>query len=289
MPYSVGRAAELAGVTVRTLHHYDRLGLVRPGGRDRAGYRRYAEADLERLQQVLAYRELGFGLDDIARLLDDPDARPLDHMRHQLALVRERIARLTSMARAIEQIMEATEMGLSLTPEERFEVFGEHDPAKYDDEVQRRWGASPAYTESRRRTASYDKARWTAIKAEAEATTLAFKDAMERGEPATGATAMDLAEGHRAHITRWYYDLRVRRPPRPGRHVRPGPPVHRRLREGGARPRRLHLHGDRGQRRPRRGVAGEGSPRGALPMDTPEATTACWRRSNAHTSQEPAT
>ncbi|GLZ79144.1 HTH-type transcriptional activator TipA [Actinorhabdospora filicis] len=206
MPYTVGRAAALAGVTVRTLHHYDRLGLVRPRGRDRSGYRRYTDGDLERLHQVLSYRELGFGLDDIARLLDDPDARPLDHLRRQRSLLEERIARLTAMARAIEHMMEATEMGLSLTPEERFEVFGEHDPAKYEDEVQRKWGASPAYSESRRRTASYDKAQWAAIKAEAEAITLAFKDAMARGEPATGAAAMDLAEEHRAHITRRYYD-----------------------------------------------------------------------------------
>lgn len=206
MPYTVGRTAELAGITVRTLHHYDRIGLVRAGGRDRAGYRRYTDADLERLAQVLAYRELGFGLDEIARLLDDPDAEPLDHLRRQHALLEERITRLKDMATAVEIMMEAMQMGMSLTPEERFELFGENDPAKYEAETRQRWGTSPAYRESKRRAASYDKAQWARIKTESDATVTAFKDAMEAGEPATGTTAMDLAEEHRSHIGRWFYE-----------------------------------------------------------------------------------
>jgi len=73
MSYSVGRVAGLAGVTVRTLHHYDEIGLLTPGDRSRAGYRRYDEADLRRLQQILFYRELGFELKQIKRLLGRGD------------------------------------------------------------------------------------------------------------------------------------------------------------------------------------------------------------------------
>ena len=63
--YSVGRVADLSGVTIRTLHHYDEVGLLSPGGRSDAGYRLYDEADLERLQRILFYRELGFALKEI--------------------------------------------------------------------------------------------------------------------------------------------------------------------------------------------------------------------------------
>ncbi|CAM5407810.1 MerR family transcriptional regulator [Streptomyces californicus] len=72
--WTVGRVAELAGVSVRTLHRYDAIGLVRPSGRTAAGYRAYAAGDMERLREVLAYRRLGFGLREIAELVDDPSA-----------------------------------------------------------------------------------------------------------------------------------------------------------------------------------------------------------------------
>ena len=81
MEYTVGRVAELAGVTVRTRHHYDEVGLLVPHGRTEAGYRQYDDADLQRLQQILYYRELGFALDRIAALLDDPDTDNNSHLQ----------------------------------------------------------------------------------------------------------------------------------------------------------------------------------------------------------------
>ena len=75
----------MAGVTVRTLHHYDDIGLLVPGERTSAGYRVYTDADLERLQQIRFYRELGFGLDEIAVLLDTAD--PREHFRRQHRLL----------------------------------------------------------------------------------------------------------------------------------------------------------------------------------------------------------
>ncbi len=68
MDHSVGRVAGLAGVTVRTLHHYDAIGLLSPSGRSAAGHRRYDDADLDRLQRILFYRELGFPLEEVAAL-----------------------------------------------------------------------------------------------------------------------------------------------------------------------------------------------------------------------------
>lgn len=128
MGYSVGQVAGFAGVTVRALHHYDEIGLLSPGERTVAGYRRYTEPDLDRLQRILFYRELGFPLEEIAVILDDPAVDAVTHLRRQHELLRQRIGRLQAMAAAVETAMEAHTMGISLTPEERFEVFGDFRP-----------------------------------------------------------------------------------------------------------------------------------------------------------------
>ena len=148
MAYTVGRVAEIAGVTVRTLHHYDEIGLLTPGERSGAGARRYDDADLERLQQILLYRELGFTLDEIATILDDPDVEARAHLRRQHGLLQDRISRLQEMVAAVEYMLEAQKMGINLTPEEKFEVFGDFDPDAYTEEVEERWGNTDAYQES---------------------------------------------------------------------------------------------------------------------------------------------
>jgi DNA-binding transcriptional MerR regulator len=203
---NVGEVAALAGVTVRTLHHYDRIGLLSPSGRTAAGYRRYAPADLDRLHRVLLYRELGFPLDEIATLLDDSSADPAEHLRRQHALLRERLERTAAMVAAVEKEMEARAMGIPLTPEERFEVFGEHDPARYEAEVAERWGETEAYAQSRRRTSSYGKQDWLRVTAEGADVEARFAAALREGVPADSEPAMDLAEEHRQQITRNFYD-----------------------------------------------------------------------------------
>jgi DNA-binding transcriptional MerR regulator len=203
---NVGEVAALAGVTVRTLHHYDRIGLLSPSERTSAGYRRYTPSDLDRLHQVLVYRELGFPLEEIATLLDDPAADPVAHLRRQLALLRDRLDRTKAMVAAVEKEMEARTMGISLTPEERFEVFGDHDPSQYDAEVEERWGETDAYRESRRRTSSYTKDDWLRIKAEGADVERRFAEALRSGVAADSEQAMDVAEEHRQHISRWFYD-----------------------------------------------------------------------------------
>nr|WP_148260857.1 MerR family transcriptional regulator [Conexibacter woesei] len=204
--YTVGEVARLSHVSVRTLHHYDDIGLLTPDGRSEAGYRLYSDADLRRLRQILFYRELEFRLDEIAAILADPDAGSHDHLRRQHRLLRERHARTAALLGAIEQEMEAQNMGISLTPEEQFEIFGTDRFAEYSDEAGQRWGDSDAWKESQRRTAAYTKDDWIAIKAEADANIARFADALRIGEPATGPVAMELAEAYRLHLSRWFYD-----------------------------------------------------------------------------------
>ena len=204
---TVGAVARLAGITVRTLHHYDEIGLLTPSGRSDAGYRRYADADLERLQRILFFRELGFGLDQIRGAMTDGSADASAHLRRQHTLLLERIERLQRMASAVEKALEARSMGINLTPEERLEVFGDFDPDAHAAEVEERWGDTDAYRESARRTRGYTKADWQAIKAEGQAAVEAVVAAMRAGKPADSPEAMDGAELHRAQIDRWFYPV----------------------------------------------------------------------------------
>ncbi len=206
MSYSVGDVAKLSRVTVRTLHHYDDIRLLRPTARTTAGYRRYSDDDLARLQRVLCYRELGFGLDQIAAILDRKDVDPLDHLRQQRALLVERAERLQRMIAAVEKVMEARQMGINLDPTEMFEVFGESDPTRYADEVEQQWGTSAAYLESRRRTAEYTKDDWLRLKAEQEQIQARFVAVRSAGQPASSVEAMEVAEEHRQSVNRWFYD-----------------------------------------------------------------------------------
>lgn len=206
MGYSVGQVAGFAGVTVRTLHHYDDIGLLAPGERSHAGHRRYNDADLDRLQQILFYRELGFPLDEVAALLDDPAADPRAHLRRQHELLTARIEKLQKMATAVEHAMEARKMGIDLTPEERFEVFGDKDPEQYAEEAEQRWGGTEAYAESQRRAARYTKDDWKRLQAEVNAWSERYAALMAAGEPPSGEAATAMAEEHRQHICAWYYD-----------------------------------------------------------------------------------
>jgi MerR family transcriptional regulator, thiopeptide resistance regulator len=97
-------------------------------------------------------------------------------------------------------------MGIALTPEEQFEIFGTDKLDEVTAEAEQRWGDTDAWRQSRRRTAAYTKQDWIAIKAEADASIEGFASVLRAGEPATGMAAMDLAEAHRQHLCRWFYE-----------------------------------------------------------------------------------
>ena len=204
--YTVGKVAELSGVTIRTLHHYDEVGLLSPGGRSAAGYRIYEDSDLERLQRILFYRELGFTLDEISTIVDDPHTDALGHLRRQRKLLTGRIDRLSAMVEAIDYEMEARTMDIPLTPEERLEIFGEFRPEDYAEEAEQRWGDTDSYKESQRRVSSYNKEDWQQLKAEEEEIRARLAEAFEAGLAPDSEEAMAAAEAHRQHISRWFYE-----------------------------------------------------------------------------------
>lgn len=207
--YTVGQVAGLAGVTIRTLHHYEHIGLLTPSDRSPAGYRIYAEADIDRLLRVLNYRELGFPLDDIATMLDDGGTPAYRHLERQHELLTRRLRRLQAMVAAIEREMEATLSGYNLTPEEKLEVFGDFDPDQYEDEARGRWGDTDAWKQSKQRASSYTKDDWMRIQAETGELSQRFVALMRAGTSVSSDAAMDLAEEHRSQITRWYYDCSI--------------------------------------------------------------------------------
>jgi MerR family transcriptional regulator, thiopeptide resistance regulator len=204
--YAVGRVAALSGVTIRTLHHYDEIGLLSPGGRSAAGYRIYEDSDLERLQQILFYRELGFTLDEISTIVNDPHTDAVGHLRHQRGLLIERIERLNAMVDAIDYEMKARTMDIKLTPEERFEVFGDFRPEDHAEEAKQRWGETESYKESYQRVSKYKKEDWQRLKAEEAEVRARLTAAFEAGLAPNSEEAMVAAEAHRQHISRWFYE-----------------------------------------------------------------------------------
>ncbi len=105
--YRVGEFAELTGVTVRTLHHYDRVGLLKPSARSESGYRLYSEADLLKLQQVLTLRHLGFKLRQIGELMAREDFDIAASMRIQSRSLKTQIERMRRVDSAIERLLSA--------------------------------------------------------------------------------------------------------------------------------------------------------------------------------------
>lgn len=202
---SIGRLAEMSGVTVRTLHHYDAIGLLSPSGRTSSGYREYSRADAQRLAQIVAYRAGGLALGEIRVALDAAGTPLVEHLRRQLALLDDRTAELAVQRAALTRALEASEMGINLEPEEILEVFGESDPRAYAAEAEERWGETDTYRESHRRTSTYTKGDWLRLGEESERIEAEFADCLVGGLPAEDKRAMAAAEAHRLHIDTWFY------------------------------------------------------------------------------------
>jgi DNA-binding transcriptional MerR regulator len=204
---TVTELAALAGVTVRTLHHYDQLGLLVPSARSDAGYRLYGPAELERLQEILVWRKLGFSLAEIQALVDDPHYDRLSALRDQRHLVADRIDALADTAQAIDDALAAHERGLTQPEDTMFDSLNDFDPAEYEEEARERWGHTDAYKESKRRTDAYSDDDWATIKAEADEINTDFAAAMSAGTDPASAPVRAIAERHRLHLDRWFYPV----------------------------------------------------------------------------------
>ena len=170
---TVGAVATLTGVSVRTLHHYDHIGLVVPSVRTPAGYRGYTDADVERLHLLLVYRSVGLPLDEIRILLDDADADVVAHLQRQHALLTKQAGLLGDTIKAVEDLMNAHRSGIQLSAEEQVEIFGATAfSEEYAAEAEERWGDTDAWKQSQQRTARFTKDDWVRIKADGDVATV---------------------------------------------------------------------------------------------------------------------
>ncbi|GMQ86421.1 MAG: MerR family transcriptional regulator [Acidimicrobiia bacterium] len=203
---TVGELARLAGLTVRTLHHYDEIGLVVPRGRTETGYRLYGDRQIERLQEVLFFRELGFGLDEIREIIGAPGYDRMAALERQRGLLEAKADHLLAMIDAVDTTIEMERNGMKLSKEDMLEVFGDFDPSEHQEETRTRWGETELYEDSARRTARHSKADWQQLHREAEEINRGLVGLMNSGIRADSIETMDLAERHRAHISKWFYD-----------------------------------------------------------------------------------
>ncbi len=212
--WKVSELAERAHVTVRTLHHYDEIGLLVPSERTSAGYRLYTEADLERLYRILLYRELGFTLEAMAGMMDDPGHDRAAALRAQRELLIEKRRRTDTVIRAVDRALESVERGRTMSMDEimdGFDAFANAPAevrahqAEHGQETKERWGETDAYRESMRRARGFTKADWKVIKEEANAAEAHMAELLTAGADPEGEEAMAGAEELRAHIGRWFY------------------------------------------------------------------------------------
>jgi MerR family transcriptional regulator, thiopeptide resistance regulator len=203
--YTVSEVAMLAHVSVRALHHYDDIGLLSPARRSAAGYRLYDDGDLRRLHEILLFRELGMPLDAIQRVLQASDTERAAALREHRRTLDERLVRVQAVIRAVDARLDALERGTDMATDRMFDGFDSFDHAQYAEEAEQRWGDTDAYRESARRTKAYTTADWSAIKAEGDAIMERWGALHAVGADPTTPIAMDVAEQHRQHISRWFY------------------------------------------------------------------------------------
>ena len=189
--------ARLTGVSVRTLHYYDEIGLLHPAAVDKdTGYRDYDEQSLLRMQEILFYRELDFSLKSIGQILSSPnyDAnQALAEQKDLLILKKERLERLIS---AIDRAMKGENV-MSAFDNSKFEA--------YKAEARERWGNTDAYRQHEEKTKAYSDGKWNALAGEMNKIFAAFHQCMQKGEAPASAEAQNLVKALQQHITDNYY------------------------------------------------------------------------------------
>ena len=196
----IHEAARLSGVSERTLRYYDRIGLLPPQSVTQAGYRIYGEAELARLQEILFFRELGFELAEIRRIMTSPgyDRRgALIRQRDMLILERNR---LSSMIELAERAMRG-EKDMSFEPFDTSAL--ERQREAYAREARERWGDTPEYAESERRASGRDKAQWA--QAQREMADIFEKFAALRGQAPESVAVQALVGEWQAYISAHFY------------------------------------------------------------------------------------
>lgn len=206
MEYTVGQLAKLAGVTTRTLRHYDRIGLLRPKAKSGAGYRVYGEKQVDRLQQILFYRELGVELGAVARIMDTPSFDQAEALQSHLNALQAQRTRLDKLIETVERTMAARKGEITMTDEEKFTAFKQglidENERKYGAEVRARYG-DVAADESNAKLKAMTKAQYEDTEALSQAVNEALLAAFVTGDP-QGGLAQKACELHKQWLMRYW-------------------------------------------------------------------------------------
>ncbi|MEM6768844.1 MAG: MerR family transcriptional regulator, partial [Bacteroidota bacterium] len=196
--YSVKEVSSLSGVTVRTLHHYDKIGLLTPRRRAESGYRYYGEEELLRLQQILFYKELGFPLKEISELLDDPDFDLLTALESHRKALEERQERISTLLNTIDYtISEFQQEKIMKDPKKLYEGLPKEFGTTYREEAIDKWGKE-AIEQAEEALLTLSKEDFQGLKQELEAVTASLFKA--QGEAPEGKTVQKLMVRHYAVI-----------------------------------------------------------------------------------------
>ena len=195
--YSPAQLAQMSGVSVRTLHHYDQIGLLVPERRAN-GYRSYGPAEVERLQQILIFKSCGMELADIGRILDSPAFDARTALRTHLAELTRRRAELDALIRTVEQTVAHLEKGTTMPDEQRFEGLKrqaiEQNERSFGSDARGRWGDA-AVDAANEKLLGMDEEAWNDMEALTEGILSQLKAAMATSDP-RGAEAELLVRMH---------------------------------------------------------------------------------------------
>jgi MerR family transcriptional regulator, thiopeptide resistance regulator len=178
--FTVKKLADLAGISVRTLHYYDQIGLLKPGSYSQNGYRQYDEEDMVRLQQIMFFRELEFGLDEIKKIMSRPDFDVLVALQSHHILLAQKAARLNELLATVEKTIRKMKGEIQMEIKEYYQGFSDEQIEKYRDEVRRRWGED-TLKKSEARITGMGKEKFAALQAEGKEIFMAISLNISRG------------------------------------------------------------------------------------------------------------
>lgn len=201
--YTVKQIAELASVSVRTLHYYDEIDLLKPAKVGKNNYRYYDDDALLRLQQILFYREIGLELAQIKDILDSPDFDTLTTLRSHRRVLQEKIKRLQNLVGTVDSTMMHIVGEIKMSKKGMFEGFSEEQEKEYEREARLQYDPN-LVNESYRRWNSYSQAEKDAILAEGNLIYSSIAEAMETGKAANDEGVQQWVERWHHHIRNWY-------------------------------------------------------------------------------------
>jgi MerR family transcriptional regulator, thiopeptide resistance regulator len=202
MAFTVKQLAQMAGVSSRTLHYYDEIGLLRPSSIGDNGYRYYEEEALLRLQQILFYRELDFSLSEIAAILDHPGFDLIKSLQQHREAIQQQMTRLSHLIQTIDKTILHLKGEQEMPTAELFSGFDEETQAQYEEEVSQRYGDT-LVKESRQRWNGYTAQQKDRILAEGREIYQALLAYIDQ-EPTSEAVQQLIARWHQ-HI-RYFYE-----------------------------------------------------------------------------------